>query len=754
VADNFVTQEMAERLWVARTEAEIVDLIAELPATTGGARWRPVGDRPNNIGTIRIASDPALAIIERITNAMDAVLEFGKLRHPLDEPTSPRQAATMWWEVPSTGLADMGEKDRRRLGELIAVSLDESGDNKRPTLVITDAGLGQTPSAFPKTLLSLNESNKVGQGYTMGTYGQGGSSTFGFSRATTVISRRHPDHAGGSADRVGFTIVCEKDDPSKQRLPNYEYLVGADGEVFTFDPAFVPELAHGTRIVHVAYDFQGWTGPYTTGAWQLFHAALFDPVLPFLVTGTRKKESGYGSRIVIGNAARLSNVGAAKGEIELAHSDSVAMDLGSEYGKVSFNYWVVRRPEGSDKSSDAAGGYVQPSSAVSMTLFGQRQDAEPRVWIKDRARLPFLYKNLIVQIDADGLTPIAKRELFASTRERATSSEIRIEIYDRLATTLLGDEELKRLNHEEKERLLQKSTSAANDKVRKKLQKFIDTKLKQQYKPGKGGSGTGPGATQKKKSGGPTTHRDTDDSALPHVPTRLLIRNKQMRIAQGSRTTVWVEIDAKNGYLPAHDDELELTWEGEEPGDKLRLYARSKLLGGLSKWFFEASVDAPRRDFTLTATLSTANGPLSDTTVITVVEPPSSPPNTSGVEQDTGPRVEWVAKDAWDEHGFDAATVGSVTVDDEETIIWVNRHFAALNQALSGFKLTPEAISLRADRYQFPVACGLWLQQFEMEKASAKPDEQYVKGEMRRLAEAVLAAIDPDVDAAVEESED
>lgn len=32
------------------------------------------------------------------------------------------------------------------------------------------------------------------------------------------------------------------------------------------------------------------------------------------------------------------------------------------------------------------------------------------------------------------------------------------------------------------------------------------------------------------------------------------------------------------------------------------------------------------------------------------------------------------------------------------------------------------------------------------------PDEGYVKAELRRLAEAVLAAIDPDVDAALEES--
>lgn len=742
-----------QQAWRARTLPDVQQLVSDVTDAMPGVTWRPVGDRPNNIGTIRVASDPALALIERITNAMDALLELGQATHPGHHPVTPRLAAQEWFGVPSSGLGDMTEKERRALGENIAVSLDESGDPKRPTIVVLDKGIGQTPAAFPATLVSLNESNKVGQLHTMGTYGQGGAATFGFSRATLIFSRRQPSLLGDSSDAVGFTVVLEKDDPTQQRLPNYEYLVGPDREVLSVDHDVLPELSGGTCFIHVAYDFQGWTGPYTTGAWQLFHSTLFDPVLPFLVTGTRKKEAEYGSRIVIGNAARLDNVDAAKGEIELAHADSVRVDLGSLYGHVTYNYWVVRRPAGSDKTSDAAGGYVQPSSAISMTLFGQRQDAEPRSWIKDQAKLPFLYKNIIVQIDADELTPIAKRELFASTRERATSSDLRSDIYSRLATTLLTDDELKVLNHEEKERLLARSTSAANDRVRKKLQRFVTTKLKDQVREGKGGTSPGTAGRKKSKPGG-RSHRDTDDSALPNVPTYLRFRTSKLRVGRGHRTTVSVEIDAKNGYLPAHDDSLEVVWINEAPGDKLRLTGRSKLLGGMSRWFFEASVDAPLREYQLKATLMTPNGELSDTAIITIYEPPTSDSSSSGTEAAEGPRVEWVYKDTWDERGFDANTVGEVTVDDEETIIWVNREFGALERALSGPKLTPEALSLRADRYQYPVACGLWLQQFESSKAAVKPDDHYVKAEMKRLAEAVLAAIDPDVAAAFEQSDE
>ena len=99
----------------------------------------------------------------------------------------------------------------------------------------------------------------------------------------------------------------------------------------------------------------------------------------------------------------------------------------------------------STSRSDVTAGYVKADSAIVMTLFGQRQDQLPRTWIKDNAKLPYLFKSMIVQINADGLMPIAKRELFASTRERATDSDLRREIYDFLAKQLREDEELARL---------------------------------------------------------------------------------------------------------------------------------------------------------------------------------------------------------------------------------------------------------------------------------------------------------------------
>jgi hypothetical protein len=119
-----------------------------------------------------------------------------------------------------------------------------------------------------------------------------------------------------------------------------------------------------------------------------------------------------------------------------------------------------------------------------------------------------------------------------------------------------------------------------------------------------------------------------------------------------------------------------------------------------------------------------------------------------------------VPREEWEAHKFgdggetmDKRTVGYVTEDDEETIIWVNRHLEILDKALSASKLTPEAVTTRADRYQYPIACGLWLQHDSEKKAKDKPSEAYRKDELLRLAEAVLTAIDPDVDLALADSE-
>jgi len=745
---------VAEALTYARTEADVHEIIRIASDVYGSIAWRDVGDRPNNHGTIRLGSDPALGVVERLINAQDSMLDLGRQLNPNDNVRSPIEAAQKWFGVPKNGISEMTATQRRELGEKVRVWLDESGDIKRPTIVWEDDGIGQSASEFPRTFMSLNEDNKAKQRWNMGTYGQGGAVTLGFSRATVIYSRRHPDFRGSAPDQVGWTIAMEiETDPEKELLSKWQYLVGADNKVLSLSPDLFAHLEHGSRVTCIAYDLQGWTGPYTTGLWQFLHAAIFEPVLPFLITGRRKKDKQeqYRSRIVIGNTARLDNPERARGDIEVTHKETTHLDLGSK-GNVVFRYWVISRPKGSDTKSEPAKGYVRPDSAIALTLFGQRQDTRPRSWIKDHAKLPFIHKNMVVQIKADGLKGEGKRELFASTRERATKSDLQDRIYNYLAKVLHDDEELRRLNFEERERLLRHSTAASSKKVRKRLAQFIKTRMRNLQKPGQGSTDHGRGGARRDRSGGERSARDHDDSQLSKVPTAIRIQRRSMPLNQGGSCWTWVEIDAKNGYLPAHNDSLTVEIGG---GDgKVRLVMRSELLGGLSKWTFEADPDAPMCEVAVRVGLMTPNGLLEDSTVLQVTKPPDAAPRKLGTEPETGPEVQWVRKEHWHEHEMTRTSVGRVEDDGEVTIIWVNRHFHLLDRALARRTLTEEQVTTRADRYQFPIAVALWLQHAAIKDADPAPSTSYLTGEMERLAEAVLLAADPDVDVALEQGDE
>ena len=77
-----------------------------------------------------------------------------------------------------------------------------------------------------------------------------------------------------------------------------------------------------------------------------------------------------------------------------------------------------------------------------------------------------------------------------------------------------------------------------------------------------GGNGTAP-KKGKSSPGGPSK-RDTDDSALHHVPTHLQFQTKSFRIYRGATAYVWVEIDGKNLYFDGWDYNIRIWIDGKE----------------------------------------------------------------------------------------------------------------------------------------------------------------------------------------------
>ena len=80
--------------------------------------WRPVGDNEANYGLINIGSEPGNALIQRVTNAIDAVIEREALvrlgRDGVSFPASPREAVELWFRVPGGRVANLGDPTKRQ----------------------------------------------------------------------------------------------------------------------------------------------------------------------------------------------------------------------------------------------------------------------------------------------------------------------------------------------------------------------------------------------------------------------------------------------------------------------------------------------------------------------------------------------------------------------------------------------------------------------------------------------------------------
>lgn len=238
---------LSERVFDVTDSDAVEDLLADVAKAAGGVTWRPVGGIPNNVHTIEVSTDPALALTERPINGIDALLDLAARERGATAPT-PHAAAQQWYGVSPGGLSAMSEEARRKLAEMLQVTMLESGA-ERPTIVIQDRGTGQRPDDFAKTLLSLLESNKKDLPHVMGVYNAGGAASYRFAAYTIIASRLAPSLLNGHSDEVGFSVVRYNPlDPDRYKSGTYEYLAAEDGSILRLDLPELPDLPWGTYV--------------------------------------------------------------------------------------------------------------------------------------------------------------------------------------------------------------------------------------------------------------------------------------------------------------------------------------------------------------------------------------------------------------------------------------------------------------------------------------------------------------------------
>jgi hypothetical protein len=512
-------------------------------ATELEVEWVPVGGRDNNRGPIEVSADPGRSLVERVTNAIDAVLEGEHERHRgQPDCRTPREASIAWLGVPEGGLSEMTPRQRQGLANRVSVRLGD-GDGRDARLVdIWDSGIAIAPEDFDATILSLNESNKIQKHYLAGTYGQGGSSTFAITRYTLIASRRN-----GSRE-VGFTVVKFLDlPPDLFKTGHYVYMT-VDGSLPAVEVS--PEhFGSGTLVRHWGYDLSSYPSPLGPNSiYGLLNQVLFDPVLPIWL-----ESDVHGYRRVIKGSRNALNGAIDEGDVSrrgptLSHHIPLFYVSLGEFGRVGFEYWVLEAPTTQNKRPSAA--FVNPARPIVFTLHGQNHAELHQSIVRKDAELPYLTQRFIGHIDCNALTPAGKRALFASTREEARRGVVYHLIRDELLRILRSDDELERLNTEARDARLRDRDETAMQEMRREVARLLrlhGIEIAEALGPQAGG--TQPGPQQPRRPRRPRLPPEPLEVHEPPTFVRIVWdEGEPIGFYPGQRRYVRIETDANSTY--------------------------------------------------------------------------------------------------------------------------------------------------------------------------------------------------------------
>jgi len=543
---------LCQAIQAANTVAEVEAAIESFEAEYHGKfRWIPVGDRENNSGTIAVSADPGRSIVERLTNAIDAVLEAEYLKHDgIPVCKSPKEAASAWLNIPENGLSEVSPRQRQELANRVVIKV-LPGEGKESRIVeVHDLGIGLTPEQMPDTILSLNESNKVSKHHLAGAYGQGGSSTFAASKYTLIASR-FEGHA-----IVGFTVVRYEDlPPDLFKIGQYVY-VSLDSGVLQAEPP-LEDFPTGTLVKHFGYDLSNYAdslGPKSV--YGLLNQILFDPVMPIWFDN---RVHNY--RRVIKGTRNALNGAVDEGDAErrgptLAHNVRLFYTTLGEFGRIGIEYWVL---ESTEKNNKPSRSYINPSKPIILTLNGQNQAEMSQLLVRKNAELPFLTQRLICHVDCNSLTPTAKRALFVSNREDARRGVVYDLIQQEVVKVLKSDDELLRLNNEARDIGRHEQDEEAVQQTRKEVARLLRLQG-MDVGPGFGETTTGAGAGAGTKT--PTPPRPPRPPRPPKLielhepPTYIRImwdEDEDVTFYPQQRRYIRIETDAHSKYHNPND---------------------------------------------------------------------------------------------------------------------------------------------------------------------------------------------------------
>ncbi len=446
-------------LYKAQTELEVDKVLKQHGLDANPNYWRPYGQNESNFGVVENQqSSPIPALIEKITNGIDAILMRACIEHGIDPrseeaPRSINEALDCFF--PDHKNWDLG-RQRRQLAERLQILAD--GPRMETSLVIYDDGEGQAPEDFEKTFLSLLQGNKNDIHFVQGKYNMGGAGAIVFCgiRRYQLIASKRFDGSG----ELGFTLVrrhpLTADEEWRKKATWYEYLVVGDRI-----PAFAcgalelglhnRKFRTGTAIKLYSYDLpSGSRSVISRDLNQSINEYLFNPALPVFTIDTpgRYPEDRNLERDLYGLKRRLE-------EDESRYVDQFFSEdvVDKEIGRIRVTCYVfkarVEKRTAKETRETIQREFFKNNMSVLFSVNGQVHGHYTSEFITRSLKFPLLKDYLLVHVDCANLRTEVRNELFMASRDRLKYGAESRNLRQRLAK-LLANGRLKEIHKERK----------------------------------------------------------------------------------------------------------------------------------------------------------------------------------------------------------------------------------------------------------------------------------------------------------------
>lgn len=419
--------------------------------------WQFIGNNPNNYGNINIVKDNDKAIIERITNAIDAVIEKSKADFNIKDPKTAEDVIKVSFPNYYKNIKNIenGLSTRQNPVETIdkvIVALSDSTRSNRPTLDIIDNGTGIPGPKFKDTILSLNHGNKssIKKSYLIGAFGQGGSTALPFSYATIIISKFEK--------KIYFTVI-KKVIFEDSKMPAFVYLA-PKGNILELDSSTSDNLDEylqtflnfesGTLIrmidcdIDQQYRENDIAKPGMLG--DFINTELFKVGIPVKVVENRKQyldNKHSQNRYSYGTFYKLHTWKYAKKD----YFGTINIEFKGKAYKINY-YFILPEDEnlwGND--SECKKAYKQFNvhlNPIIYTVNGQYITSERFTKLKN-AGLSFLQYRLLVNVDLDVLGK-EKYYFFTSDRSQIQEHDLSKGFIDKIIEALANEKTIIEMN--------------------------------------------------------------------------------------------------------------------------------------------------------------------------------------------------------------------------------------------------------------------------------------------------------------------